>query len=35
MKKGMLTVAGSLPGPWLHREAKGFNQFLQGNIGRN
>lgn len=35
MRKGMLTVAGSLPAPRLHRETKGFKQFLQGNIERN
>lgn len=35
MRKGMLTVAGSLPTPWLHREAKGFKHLLQGNTGRN
>lgn len=35
MRKRMLTVAGSLPAPHLHREAKGFKQFLQGSIRRN
>lgn len=35
MRKGMLTVAGSLPAPHLHREMKGFKQFLQGSIRRN